>query len=149
MTWTPHVTVAAVVERDGRFLLVEEEDAGRLVLNQPAGHLDEGESLLHAVQRETLEETAWHFVPEYLLGIYRWISPRGITYIRFAFGGRLGAHERERPLDRGIVRTLWLTPTEIADAHARHRSPQLQRCVDDYRAGKRYPLELLGDFHAG
>ncbi|HYA37271.1 MAG TPA: NUDIX hydrolase [Candidatus Methylomirabilis sp.] len=146
MIWKPNVVVAAIVEREGKFLLVEEQADGRLVLNQPAGHLDEGESLMDAVVRETLEETAWHLVPESLLGIYRWPHPsKGITYLRFAFIGRVTRHESERALDRDIVRALWLTPEEIRSERARHRSPQVERCINDYLAGRRYPLELLRD----
>lgn len=138
--------VAAIVERDGKFLLVEEHADGKLVLNQPAGHLDEGESLVDAVVRETLEETAWHFVPEALLGVYRWLHPaKGITYLRFAFIGHVTSHDAERPLDHEIVRALWLTPAEIRAERLRHRSPQVARCLDDYLAGQRYPLELLGE----
>ena len=146
MIWKPNVVVAAVIEDAGRFLLVEERADGALVLNQPAGHLDEGESLVDAVVRETLEETAWHFAPEALIGVYRWPHPtKRLTYLRFAFTGRLLRHESDRPLDRGIVRTVWLSPAEIGREHARHRSPQVQRCVDDYLAGRRYPLDLLRD----
>lgn len=149
MIWTPHVTVAAVAERDGRFLLVEELSNGATVVNQPAGHLEDGESLLAAVIRETLEETAWHFEPDALLGIYRWRNARnGVTYIRFAFTGKLLAHEPARPLDRGITQTLWLTADEICAARARHRSPQVQRCLDDYLAGRRFPLSCLLDTHS-
>jgi 8-oxo-dGTP pyrophosphatase MutT (NUDIX family) len=139
--------VAALIEREGKFLLVEEKADGRLVLNQPAGHLDEGESLLQAVVRETLEETAWHFVPEALIGVYRWPHPaKGITYLRFAFTGRVTQHEESRALDHDIVRTLWLSPEEIRAEHARHRSPQVERCLNDYLAGRRYPLELLAEY---
>ena len=146
MIWKPNVTVAAVAVRDGKHLLVEEKDGGRLVLNQPAGHLDEGESLLNAVVRETLEETAWHFVPEFLIGVYRWPYPeKGVTYLRFAFAGHVTGHEPERTLDASIVRALWLTPQEIAREAVRHRSPQVQRTLDDYLAGRRYPLELLSE----
>ena len=146
MIWKPNVVVAAIVEREGKFLLVEEEADGKLVLNQPAGHLDDGESLLDAVVRETLEETAWQLAPEALLGVYRWPHPtKDITYIRFAFIGRVTRHEPERELDEGIVRALWLTPQEIRAERARHRSPQVERCLDDYLAGQRYPLELLKD----
>lgn len=149
MIWKPNVVVAAVAERDGRFLLVEEEAGGELVLNQPAGHLDDGESLLTAVARETLEETAWHFRPEALLGIYRWPRPDGAaTYLRFAFTGELLRHEPARQLDRGIVRTLWLSAEEIRAQRHRHRSPQVERCLDDYVAGRRYPLSVLQDLGA-
>ncbi len=140
------MTVAAITERAGKFLLVEEEADGRLVLNQPAGHLDEGESLLAAVVRETLEETGWHFAPQALLGVYRWCNPHvGTTYLRFAFHGELLRHEPERPLDHGIRRTLWLTPEEIRRETPRHRSPQVARCLNDYLAGQRYSLDLIKD----
>ena len=146
MIWKPNVVVAAIIERDGKFLVVEEKADGKRVLNQPAGHLDEGESLVDAVVRETLEETAWHLVPEALLGIYRWPHPtKDITYMRFAFIGRVTRHEPERPLDAGIIRVLWLTPQEIRAERARHRSPQVERCLDDYFAGHCYPLDMLRD----
>lgn len=146
MIWKPNVTVAAVVERDGRFLLVEEAADSRLVLNQPAGHLDEGESLLDAVVRETLEETAWHFRPESLIGIYRWPHPgKPLTYLRFAFAGQVLRHEPGRALDDGIVQAIWLTPDELRRARDRQRSPLVQRCVDDYLAGRRFPLGVLAD----
>ena len=147
MIWKPNGGVAAIVERDGKFLLVEERtDDGEIVLNQPAGHLDEGESLMQAVVRETLEETAWHFTPEALLGVYRWPHPtKGITYLRFAFTGRVTRQETNRALDHDIVRALWLSPEEIRAERARHRSPQVERCLNDYLAGRRYPLDLLKD----
>jgi 8-oxo-dGTP pyrophosphatase MutT (NUDIX family) len=146
MVWKPNVTVAAVVEREGRFLFVEERAEGVLVLNQPAGHLDKGESLPQAMVRETLEETGWHVVPEALLGVYRWPHPRkDITYLRFAFIGRALREEPNFSLDRGIVRAVWLSAEEARCHQARHRSPQVQRCVDDYLTGRRYPLELLND----
>lgn len=146
MIWKPNVTVAAIVERDGLFLLVEEQAEGAIVLNQPAGHLDPGESLLEAVARETLEETAWHFEPESLLGIYRWPKPgTDTTYLRFAFTGRLVWKEPDRPLDPDILRPVWLSADEIAQAGGRLRSPQVLRCVQDYRDGQRFPLSLLHD----
>lgn len=142
--WKPNVTVAAVIERDGRFLLVEEETDDGLRFNQPAGHLEEGESLLEAAVRETLEETAWHFVPEYLVGVYQWTRPQGdITYLRFAFGGSLGEEVVGRALDAGIVRPVWMSPAEIRASVARHRSPLILQCVEDWQAGRRYPLDLL------
>jgi 8-oxo-dGTP pyrophosphatase MutT (NUDIX family) len=142
--WKPNVTVAAVIERDGRFLLVEEETADGLRFNQPAGHLDAGESIVAACARETLEETAWRFTPEALVGIYQWPRPQGdITYLRFAFCGRLGSHDAQRRLDDGIVRAVWLTPAEIEATRERHRSPLIVQCVADYLAGRRYPLELI------
>ncbi len=146
MIWKPNVVVAAIAERDGRFLLVEEEAEGQVVLNQPAGHLDEGESLLNAVARETLEETAWHFEPQALLGVYRWVHPnKKTTYVRFAFIGRAFNHEPARTLDDGIVRAVWLTAEEIRAAHSRHRSPLIEQCLNDYLSGQRYPLALLKD----
>jgi 8-oxo-dGTP pyrophosphatase MutT (NUDIX family) len=142
--WKPNVTVAALVERDGRYLLVEEASARGPVLNNPAGHLDPGESLLDAVAREVLEETARAFRPTYLVGVYLSSpAPGGLTYLRFAFAGDVGEPEPGRALDEGILRTLWLTPGEIEAEAARHRSPLLARCVADHRAGRRYPLELL------
>ncbi|MCX7163513.1 MAG: NUDIX hydrolase [Betaproteobacteria bacterium] len=142
--WKPNVTVAALIEREGRFLLVEEETEDGLRFNQPAGHLDEGESLLAACAREALEETAWHFRPTALVGIYQWTRPQGdITYLRFAFSGEPGAHEEGRALDAGIVRAVWMTPDEIAAVADRHRSPLVSQCVSDYLAGRRFPLDLL------
>jgi len=150
--WKPNVTVAAVVERAGRFLLVEEETDDGVRFNQPAGHLDEGESLLAACAREVLEETAWHFVPRELVGIYQWRRPQGdVTYLRFAYSGELGEHEAQRPLDDGIQQAVWLTPAEIEAGRARHRSPLVMQCVADYLAGRRFPLDLVrhyGDAHA-
>lgn len=144
MIWKPDVTVAAVIERDGKFLLVEEQADGGTMLNQPAGHLDDGESLLQAVVRETLEETGWHFTPQALLGAYRWRNRRsGITYLRFTFTGTLQRHDPARPLDTGILRTLWMTPEEVQRAHGRHRSPNVQRSIDDFLSGRQYPLEFL------
>jgi 8-oxo-dGTP pyrophosphatase MutT (NUDIX family) len=146
--WKPSVTVAAVIERDGRFLLVEEETIDGVRLNQPAGHLDPGESLPAAAARETLEETAFAFTPTELIGVYLWRTdarPAGqqVTYLRFAFRGELGEADTARPLDDGILRVLWLTPGEIAARAAEHRSPLVQRCVDDYLNGARYPLDML------
>ena len=142
--WKPNVTVAALIERDGRFLLVEEETADGLRLNQPAGHIDAGESLVAACAREALEETAWHFQPETLVGIYQWPKPDSdITYLRFAFSGLLGNHEPGRVLDTGILRAVWMTPAEIAASRDRHRSPLLLQCVEDFLAGRRWPLDLI------
>lgn len=146
--WKPSVTVAAVIERDGRFLVVEEETADGLKLNNPAGHLDPGESPAEGCAREVLEETAWTFRPDALVGIYlaRFQRPaRGedVTYLRFAFCGQALAHDAGRALDSGIVRTLWLTPDEIRASAERHRSPMLLRCMEDYLAGKRLPLDAV------
>ncbi len=145
--WFPHVTVAAVIERDGKFLLVEEESDETIVLNQPAGHWEANESLIEAAIRETLEETAYHFQPSALVGIYRWTVPhKDITYLRFAFTGEILAHAENHPLDTGILRALWLTPAELQAQKGRHRSPLVLRCLEDYLAGKRYPLALLSNF---
>jgi 8-oxo-dGTP pyrophosphatase MutT (NUDIX family) len=146
--WKPSVTVAAVVERDGRFLLVEEETSEGLRLNQPAGHLDPGETLLQAVVRETLEESAHHVEPAACVGVYmsRHLSEASgtdVTYMRFAFACRVVAADPERALDVGIVRTVWLDADEIRARADMHRSPLVMRTVDDYLAGKRYPLEML------
>ena len=144
MIWKPNVTVAAVIERDEKFLLVEEHTSQGLLFNQPAGHLEANESLIAAVARETMEESAYTFEPEHLVGIYRWHSPTSnTTYLRFAFCGRILEHHPERALDEGIVRADWMSPDEIRATQARHRSPLILRCVEDYLAGKRYPLELL------
>ena len=141
--WRPSVTVAAVIERDGRFLLVEEIANGKRVLNQPAGHLDPGESLQVAVAREVLEETAHRFEPTSLVGIYRWVyEPEDVTFLRFCFSGEVG-EKQSRALDKEIVALHWLSHSEIRKEAAKHRSPLVQQCVDDYLAGKRFPLELL------
>ena len=152
--WKPNVTVAAVIERDGRFLLVEEHTSGGLKLNTPAGHLDPGESPAEGCAREALEETAHHFTPTALVGVYlaRFQRPAAqpgsdgetdITYLRFAFAGTLGAFEPDRALDEGIVRTLWMDIDELRASVERHHSPLLLRCVEDYLAGQRHPLELV------
>lgn len=144
MIWKPHVTVAAVIEQAGKFLLVEENTDDGVLFNQPAGHLDEGESLVAAVIRETLEESAYHFVPDSLIGIYQWTHPdRERTYLRFAFAGVITAHDPERELDEGIIRTVWQTAAEIRSLSQRHRSPLVVDCMEDYLAGVRYPLTLL------
>jgi 8-oxo-dGTP pyrophosphatase MutT (NUDIX family) len=146
MIWTPHVTVAAVAERAGRFLMVEEAADGAHVLNQPAGHLEAGESLVEAVKRETLEETAWQFCPSALVGIYLWTHARSRTsYLRVTFCGDCTAHHADRPLDEGVLRTLWLTYGELHAERQRLRSPMVLRCIEDYLAGCRYPIELLNE----
>lgn len=142
--WKPNVTVAAVVERDGNFLLVEEQTTTGLCYNQPAGHLEAGESLLDAVIRETLEESAWRFTPTALVGVYQHHqAAAGVTYLRFAFTGKISDHDAARKLDAGIVRALWMPVAEIRASRAKHRSPLLMQCVDDYLAGRRHPLDLL------
>lgn len=141
--WKPHVTVAAVIEHDGRFLLVQEHTPDGLRLNQPAGHLEPGESLIEACVRETLEETAYAFTPTHLLGTYLWRNPKGLTYLRFAFVGTLGERDAMRTLDEGIVRTLWLSADELGDLATMHRSPLVLQCVRDFRAGQRFTLEAV------
>jgi 8-oxo-dGTP pyrophosphatase MutT (NUDIX family) len=144
MNWKTHVTVAAIVHRDDRFLMVEEYASGKLVINQPAGHLEAGESLVDAVVRETLEETAWSFTPEALLGIYQWQQPgRNRTYLRFAFCGTVEDHNPSQELDEGIVRALWLTRSELENRAAKLRGPMVMQCVHDYQIGRRYPLDVL------
>lgn len=145
--WKPSVTVAAIIERNGRFLLVEEETSDGIRFNQPAGHLDPNESLMEAVARETLEEAAHEFVPTALVGMYmsRYVSSRTgleVTYLRFAFAGELGC-KVDRELDFGILRTVWMTREEMLACEEKHRSPLVLRCVDDYLAGKRAPLSLI------
>jgi ADP-ribose pyrophosphatase YjhB (NUDIX family) len=140
-----------VIERGGRFLLVEEEDEGRILFNQPAGHLEARESLVEGCRREVLEESAWHFKPSALVGIYLWTKPRSaaateVSYLRFAFCGELGENEPGRKLDAGIVRAVWLDVDEIRAMRARHRSPLVLRCIEDYLAGRRYALELLTNY---
>lgn len=147
MIWKPNVTVAAVVEQDGKFLLVEEETAEGIRFNQPAGHWEADETLAQGAVREALEETAYHFCPEWLLGVYRWRHPsRDVTYLRFAFAGSVHGHEPQRPLDSGILRAAWLSLEEIRATADRHRSPLVLQCIEDYLAGKRYPLELITHF---
>lgn len=145
--WKPSVTVAAIIERDGRFLLIEEETSDGIRINQPAGHLDPYESLEQAVVREALEETAYDFNPSGLVGVYmtRYTSSRtgeDVTYLRFAFCGEVGA-VHDQPLDEGILRTLWLTYDELVACRDKHRSPLVLRCVEDYRKGQRMPLSMV------
>lgn len=146
--WKPHVVVAAVVEQDGKFLLVEEQTDAGILFNQPAGHLEDGESLLDAVRREMFEETAHHFEPEFLLGVYHWRHPTKTdrTYLRFAFTGVVTGYDPTSPLDTGILRAVWMTPAEIADARMRHRSPFVDQCILDYQSGRRFPLDLINEF---
>ncbi|GGP21433.1 NUDIX hydrolase [Silvimonas iriomotensis] len=144
----PNATVAAVIERDGRFLFVQERIQGAFKLNQPAGHLEQHESIIDAAVRETLEETAFHFVPQWLTGIYQWTPPERpqLTYLRFTFTGAITGFEADRVLDDPIVQTVWLTRDELAARKDEHRSPLVLACVDDYLAGRRYPLDILQDF---
>jgi 8-oxo-dGTP pyrophosphatase MutT (NUDIX family) len=145
--WKPNVVVAAIAEQDGRFLLIEEQTSSGLRLNQPAGHWDPGETLLEACAREALEESAYHFRPTALLGVYSMPVPElDLTYLRFAFCGEITGYEPERTLDTGIVRALWQSADEIRANRPLHRSPLLLECVEDYLSGRRYPLDLLRHF---
>jgi ADP-ribose pyrophosphatase YjhB (NUDIX family) len=146
--WRPSVTVAAIIEKDGRFLLVEEETSHGLRLNNPAGHLEPGESPAQGCTREALEETTWNFTPTALLGVYisRFIKKatgEDITYLRFAFTGELGERDEQRMLDTGIVRTLWMTGDEIRANAERVRSPLVLKCIADYEAGVRLPISAV------
>lgn len=146
--WKPSVTVAAIIERDGRYLLVEEHTPEGLRLNNPAGHLDPGEGPEQGVAREALEETAFTFTPTALVGVYlsrfqRASTGEDITYLRFAYSGDLGAFDPGRTLDTGIVRTVWMSPEEVRASADRHRSPLVLRCIEDHRAGQRFPLATV------
>ena len=141
--WKPSATVAAVIEREGRFLIVEETQDGKRVLNQPAGHLDPGETILDACVREVMEETAHRFQPTALVGIYRWVyTPAEVTFIRFCFSGKILGTEN-RALDKEILALHWLTPAELRAKSAMHRSPLVQQCVDDYVSGRNFPIEVF------
>lgn len=145
LEWLPRLTVATIIERDGRFLLVEEyADGDELVYNQPAGHLDEHETLAAAAIRETLEETAWEIQVDAIIGLYYWTHPKGHTFVRTCFAGTALRHHPDQALDQGIQRTVWLTREEIVALGPKLRSPMVLRCIDDYLAGKRYPLDLFG-----
>jgi len=141
--WTPHVTVATVVVRDGRLLLVEEAIDGRQVLNQPAGHLEPDESLAAAAMRETLEETGWTVRLSAFIGTYQWTAPDGTPFLRFAYAAEPVSHDPDRPLDDGILRALWLTPAELKADPDRLRSPLVWQVVEDYLAGQRHPLSIV------
>jgi 8-oxo-dGTP pyrophosphatase MutT (NUDIX family) len=144
MTWRPDLTVAAIVHRDGRFLVVEEHIRDALVFNQPAGHVEDGESIIAATVRETLEETAWHFVPTHLLGVYLWRNAAtGHSFLRVALIGEVSGHDPGRRLDHGIVAAHWLDRDTLAAQPARLRSPLVTRCIDDYLAGQRHDLGAL------
>ena len=146
MVWAPQVTVAAIIERDGRYLMVEEQVGGRHVFNQPAGHLEAGESLLDAVRREVLEETAHRFEPRGLVGVYRWAPPETEgTFLRFCFTGEVGARDEQRTLDPDILATHWLDPEAIASLAGALRSPLVLRCLRDARLRPAGSLELLDD----
>lgn len=144
MPWTPHVVVACIVERDGRFLMVEEQINGAPCLNQPAGHWEKNESLIEGAIREALEETRWQVRPTHVLGLYHH-DPENLEYgfLRVAFIATAEREHPERPLDSGIERAVWMTRDEIVASRERHRSPMVLRCVDDYLSGTRYPLALI------
>lgn len=144
MTWKPNVTVAAVIEQKGKYLLVEEQTTHGILFNQPAGHLEPNESIVNGAIRETLEETGYTFTPQWLLGIYRWHSLlNDTTYLRFAFSGTVVCHDPDRKLDEGIVRAAWFNTNEIYELVRLHRSPLVIKCIEDHLAGKHYPLEIL------
>ena len=142
--WAPHVTVAAIIHKEGKFLLVDENVNGHRVTNQPAGHLENGESLIDAVIRETLEETRWDFNPVYISGIYRWIHDNGETYLRICFVGDAVKEHKKLKLDTGIEQAIWLTEKEIRE-HKRLRSPLVLKSIDDYLKGNKFPLSLIQD----
>ncbi len=144
MTWTPHATVAVIVEDEkGRFLLVEEISHGQVVFNQPAGHVEEGEKIIDAALRETLEETGWKVEPEFFVGVYTYKAPaNGVTYHRFCFSARALARVT-RELDDGIIAAHWLTPDEIRQQSDKLRSPLVMQCIEDYRNGRRFPLDVI------
>jgi len=144
MQWKPNVTVAAIAESDGRYLLVEEKADELIVFNQPAGHLEKGESLFDAVKREVMEETAWEFEPKSLVGVYQYPNPHvDIIYLRFCFAGICHRHYPEAGLDEGILRAVWLTPEEIKEKSDRLRSPMVMHCLEDYLSGQHFPLNLI------
>jgi len=147
MVWKPHVTVAAIIEREKRFLLVEEETSNGIAFNQPAGHLEAGESLIQAAVREVQEETAWHFTPEYLTSIQLWRrNPDFPSFLRVCFVGQCSNHQEEQALDEGIIATHWLTRDEIAAKKDQLRSNLVLTSIDQYLSGEHYPLSLLKTF---
>lgn len=147
MRWKPNVTVAAIVERDQKFLLVEENTDNHLVFNQPAGHLEKTESLVDAVRREVLEETAWEFVPQSIVGIYLYPNQHSdITYLRVCFSGTCDNFHPEQVLDDGIIQTVWFSKEDIQQNINKMHSPMVSRCIDDYLAGKTFPLDLLNHY---
>ncbi len=150
IVWRPRVTVATIVPRDDRYLLVEEEIRGRLLLNQPAGHLEPGESLLDAARRETREETGWDVALDCLVGIHQWVNPElDRHFLRFTFAARPLRHHPEQPLDTGIRAAIWMNRTEIAAAADRLRSPLILASIDAWTGGRRLPLALLQQLDPG
>lgn len=150
MTWTPHATVAVIVEdHQGRFLLVEESSGGLVVFNQPAGHVEEGESITDAARREALEETGWQVEPEHFLGVYTYRAPaNGVTYYRFCYAARAVGKVSDE-LDTGIIAAHWLTLDEIREREHKLRSPLVLQCIEDYRNGRRFPLDVVVDDVSG
>ena len=147
MVWKPHVTVAAVIEQQNRFLLVEETTTNGIAFNQPAGHLEPGESLLAAVKREVREETAWQFEPQTLVAVQLWRkTPDSASFLRFCFTGEVHSHDPNQALDTGIIAVHWLCRQEIELRADRLRSPLVWRCIQEYSQGSRYPLSLLQTF---
>jgi len=147
MVWKPHVTVAAVVEKDGLFLVVEEQTVNGLAFNQPAGHLEEGEDFITAIKREVLEETAWQFEPQQLLSVQLWRKEaQSPTFLRLCFTGQVHSHQPEQALDDGIVATHWLSYRQLQARQAKLRSPLVLTCIENYLSGARYPLSLLQSF---
>lgn len=147
MIWKPHATVAAIIEREGKFLMVEENVEGKVVYNQPAGHLEPNETLVEAVVRETREETAWCFQPDALLGIYLWAQPEtNRTFLRFAFCGRCADFHEDQELDDDIIRSLWMSKEELIQSE-KLRSPMVIQNIDDYMSEVRYPLDILSTVH--
>ncbi len=149
MRWKPNVTVAAIVECDQKFLLVEENADNHIVFNQPAGHLEKDESLIDAVKREVLEETAWEFIPQAIVGFYMYPDQHSdITYLRLCFSGTCENHHPEQALDDGIIQAVWLNREEIKENEDKMRSPMVTQCIDDYLSGKKYPLDLINSYLA-
>ncbi|PCJ47168.1 MAG: NUDIX hydrolase [Moraxellaceae bacterium] len=150
MIWTPHATVATIVENDGKFLLVEERSNNADVINQPAGHVEKGESIIDAAIRETLEETGWLVSPEYLVGIYTYTAPyNDITYYRFCFAASTVKFLEDSPIDSDIQGQCWLTIDEINQKQAMHRGPLVALCIKDYLDGKQFPLSLIYEHPEG
>ncbi|MEN8175990.1 MAG: NUDIX hydrolase [Pseudomonadota bacterium] len=148
--WSPRTTVAAVISDGDRFLMVEEAPRqGTSLFNQPAGHLEDGETLVEAAHREVREETAWGFVPLGLVGVYKWRVPAAnLTYVRYCFHGTPGRHDAHQPLDGDIMATHWMTAAEILGLRQRHRSPMVVHCLNDFIAGRSYPLELINEIES-
>ncbi|MFK8028976.1 MAG: NUDIX hydrolase [Gammaproteobacteria bacterium] len=144
MTRAPEITVAAIAEQNGKFLTIEEHVRGKLVLNQPAGHMENHETLAEAVARECFEESGWHFEPTHLCGIYTWTHPtKNVTIVRFAFCGRAHSYDPEAILDDGIERSMWMTPRELFERPGRLRNPMVGQAIHDFKAGRHYPLEMI------